>query len=73
MAKWKIRSMSKFINHALMLWVLMERHNVLSDALQKVATLEGCVSVDELIQSLSERHSTVVRIGSETEAQRLSG
>lgn len=54
MAEWDIKSLSKFINQVLMLWILMDRHRLLDPALAKIATLEGFVSVDQLRDSLSE-------------------
>lgn len=76
MEKWKIVSLSKFVNHILMLWILLERHNLLEPVLQKLATLEGYTSADELRRSLSGRFSrakVTTDDNSDTNAARLSG
>lgn len=57
MQDWDIRSLSRFINHVLMLWILLERHNLLEPVLQKLATLEGYLTLDDLRRSL-DRYST---------------
>jgi hypothetical protein len=52
---WDLSSVSKLLNHVLMLWILMERHGLLHSTLEKLALLEGFRSVDELKKSLSSR------------------
>ncbi len=52
---WGLSSVSKLLNHVLMLWILMERHGLLKSTLEKLALLEGFRSVDELKKSLPSR------------------
>lgn len=57
MQVWQMKSLSSFVNHVLMLWILLERHNLLEQTLQKLAVLEGYETPDELRRSLAGRYS----------------
>ena len=54
---WELSSVSKLVNHVLMLWILMQRHGLLEGTLEKIAILEGYRSVEELKKDLPNRYA----------------